>query len=270
MTTNDPRPQYVLGGVRIDLVGSPQAALEEIMAHARSATARALAVASVNLDHVHHFARKPWLFEDDPVGWLCLLDGSPVVRRVREVTGESWPRLAGSDLLDPVLERCASDGVRVGFLGGSEQTHGALRAVLEQRLPTLSISGMWAPARSELTEAAASEALAGRVRDAGTELLVVCLGKPLQETWIAHYGVRTGARVSLAFGAAIDFLAGTSRRAPEAVQNAGVEWMWRFAHEPARLSRRYLIDGPRALASIHRWASPAASRPSALARTPVR
>jgi GT2 family glycosyltransferase len=48
----------------------------------------------------------------------------------------------------------------------------------------------------------------------------------------------------LAFGASADFLAGRVTRAPGWVSDSGMEWGWRLAQEPRRLSRRYLVDGP--------------------------
>ena len=41
-------------------------------------------------------------------------------------------------------------------------------------------------------------------------------------------------------GAAFDFVAGTKRRAPGWMQSAGLEWTFRMASEPRRLSGRYL------------------------------
>jgi exopolysaccharide biosynthesis WecB/TagA/CpsF family protein len=103
---------------------------------------------------------------------------------------------------------------------------------------------MWSPDRSVLSDDAASLDLAADIAEAAPQILFVGLGKPRQERWIARYGPLTGAAVLLAFGAVVDFLAGAAQRAPEAVRDHGWEWAWRLAHEPRRLARRYLLDGP--------------------------
>jgi UDP-N-acetyl-D-mannosaminuronic acid transferase (WecB/TagA/CpsF family) len=41
-------------------------------------------------------------------------------------------------------------------------------------------------------------------------------------------------------GAALDFLAGTHKRAPQFFQNTGLEWLWRMSSDPQRLAPRYL------------------------------
>ncbi|HEX2029589.1 MAG TPA: exopolysaccharide biosynthesis polyprenyl glycosylphosphotransferase, partial [Nitriliruptorales bacterium] len=57
-------------------------------------------------------------------------------------------------------------------------------------------------------------------------------------------GARTGVRAAVAFGAAGDFVAGTSERAPAALRRAGLEWLYRLLKEPDRLARRYLVQAP--------------------------
>ncbi len=47
----------------------------------------------------------------------------------------------------------------------------------------------------------------------------------------------------IGIGMGIGFLAGDVRRAPVWMQRAGLEWTYRLAQEPARLGRRYIVDG---------------------------
>jgi N-acetylglucosaminyldiphosphoundecaprenol N-acetyl-beta-D-mannosaminyltransferase len=213
---------------------------------------RPLAVASANLDHIHHFgargAHRDVIDADAPdLEWLVLLDGAPLVHRSTALTGRDWPLLAGSDLLPCILAAAEDAGATVGFLGGLPRTHAILGQVLAQRHSGLKVAGMWAPPRAELGDPARAAALAGAIAATGVDLLVVSLGKPRQEQWIRRYGRDSGARVLLAFGASADFLAGTARRAPAWVRRLGIEWLYRLVREPRRLARRYLIQGPPAL-----------------------
>ncbi len=216
-----------------------------------------MAVASANLDHVYHFGRGglavPHAMADTgALTWLTLLDGIPIVAVVRGRTGVRWPRLAGADLLVPVLARAEKDGIRVGFLGGREEMHVELRRVIARNFPHLAVSGYWAPDASEVDDPACSDLLAEQVRRSRTDLLVVGLGKPRQEVWIQEHGEQTGARVLLAFGASADFLAGQVKRAPGVFRETGMEWAYRLAMEPRRLAHRYLVDGPVALSRLVR------------------
>jgi UDP-N-acetyl-D-mannosaminuronic acid transferase (WecB/TagA/CpsF family) len=104
---------------------------------------------------------------------------------------------------------------------------------------------MWSPDPQDIETC--SDALVAAIRAAGTDILVVSLGKPRQEQWIDRHGYGTGARIFLPCGGAVDFLAGMTRRAPDWMQRSGLEWFYRLTREPRRLARRYLLQGPFAL-----------------------
>jgi exopolysaccharide biosynthesis WecB/TagA/CpsF family protein len=241
----------VLGGVLVDLLRHDEV-VEAVGDRLDGGPRVPLAIGSANLDHVHHFGRggrsAP---EIDVTGrspeWLILLDGAPMVRRAVSLTGQSWPLLAGSDLLPMLLDTAQATGSRVGFLGGNAQMHDIVRPVLADRYPDLAVAGFWAPHRTDLADGDAAARLAESVRGARVDLLVVGLGKPRQERWIQRHAGASGARVLLAFGAATDFLAGTASRAPHWVRRARVEWLYRLSREPRRLARRYCVQGPPAL-----------------------
>jgi hypothetical protein len=46
----------------------------------------------------------------------------------------------------------------------------------------------------------------------------------------------------LSVGAAFDYEAGAQPAAPRIYGDLGIEWLYRFAHEPRRLFRRYMIE----------------------------
>jgi exopolysaccharide biosynthesis WecB/TagA/CpsF family protein len=82
--------------------------------------------------------------------------------------------------------------------------------------------------------------------------LMVAMGNPLQERWIARHLTATGARLGVGVGAFFDFSAGVVPRAPAWMNRAGVEWAYRLAQEPRRMWRRYLIGNPLFLARVLR------------------
>jgi N-acetylglucosaminyldiphosphoundecaprenol N-acetyl-beta-D-mannosaminyltransferase len=251
-----PWPRLLIGNAIVDLIDR-ESALSLVM-NAVSARDH-LAIASANLDHIYHFSRSGCPESTSAaqaaqsagnVRWLTLLDGVPLVRTAHSLTGRSWPKLSGSDLIEPILARASSAGASVGFLGGAAETHVQLRAMLGTRYPALRLAGTWAPSRAELNSPSGGERIAAEIRATGVDILIVGLGKPRQERWIADYGAATGAAVLLAFGAVVDFVAGRVRRAPEVVTRAGGEWAWRLILEPRRLARRYLVQGPQALVRL--------------------
>ncbi|SDS52807.1 polymer biosynthesis protein, WecB/TagA/CpsF family [Pseudarthrobacter equi] len=232
-----------------------EAAVAAILEHAATGQTP-LGVLSANLDHVNHFGsggRWEGCLDLAPVNWLTLLDGAPLVAKAEGLTGRSWPRLAGSDLIDVLFDGADRNGLSVGFLGGSVEAQQMAHERFRRDRPALRIAGWWTPQRQDLTDRAECTQLIADIRASGVDILVVCLGKPRQELWISEYGALTGAKVLLAFGAVVDFLAGNIRRAPVRVANAGLEWAWRLALEPRRLAKRYLVDGPEAYLKLQRF-----------------
>ena len=241
----------VVGGQRVDLLQRDE--LVGAVSGALIGTRAPLLLASANLDHVYRFEPEADLFATTHAGqWLVLLDGMPLVWACRRATGRAWDQLAGSDILPDLLSRAEALGATVGFLGGPDSLREPLAATLQERWPDLRVTGHWTPPREVIEDDDASALLADVIRDAGTDLLVVGLGKPRQEQWMARHGARTGAKVAAAFGAAAEFVAGTQKRSPHVMSRMGFEWLYRLAREPRRLARRYLAEGPVALARVVR------------------
>ena len=82
-----------------------------------------------------------------------------------------------------------------------------------------------------------SEPVVEEIRNCKADVVLVCLGAPKQELWMAQYGPATGARFMAGLGGALDVFAGTVERAPEAWQKAGMEWCYRLIKEPKRIGR---------------------------------
>jgi exopolysaccharide biosynthesis WecB/TagA/CpsF family protein len=265
-------------GLTVDLVERDEA-LDIVRTRAQSDHLPPLALASLNLDHIHHFGpggrwagtldrdRGARVTLPSTIDWLNLIDGDPIAKQAHRLTGRAWPRLAGSDLANPILDLAEHTGLTVGFLGGSSETHALLTERLARTRPELHVAGCWAPSRDDLADPERSGRLADEVAARGVDILVVGIGKPRQELWIAEYGTRTRAHVLLAFGAVVDFLAGRVRRAPDWAAKAGLEWAWRLILEPRRLAKRYLGQGPAAYFQVRRWSAGRARplQPEALA-----
>ena len=210
-------------------------------------------MASANLDHITHFRSHPEGDGLDPGrmdDWLVLLDGMPLVRAAGRLTGTDYPRLAGADLLPALFTLAEKRHSSVAILGGRPEIGEPLAAAMCGRWPDLRVVGHLTPPRAELADRASSLRIQADLVALRPDLLVVALGKPRQERWMTEYARETGARVVVGFGAAIDFIAGAVPRAPKWMQDAGLEWSYRLLRAPRRMARRYLVQGPVALARL--------------------
>ena len=68
-------------------------------------------------------------------------------------------------------------------------------------------------------------------------LLLVALGVPKQEKWISRFRSVLPPCTVIGVGGSFDVLSGKVHRAPDWVQRAGLEWLYRIFKEPSRLKR---------------------------------
>lgn len=170
---------------------------------------------------------------------LVMNDGLGVSLAAR-MRGERFPEnLNGSDFTVQLLKLSAARGWGVFLLGGEPGVAETAADRLSQRIEHLRIVGTCHGFTGER-----DDLLAQRVRDAGTELLVVAFGSPRQETWIDRNLKATGALIGVGVGAFLDFSAGKVVRAPRWMNVLGVEWCFRLLQEPRRLWRRYIVGNP--------------------------
>lgn len=73
-------------------------------------------------------------------------------------------------------------------------------------------------------------------------LILVAMGNPLQEEWIAEAARVAPGSVMLGVGALFDYLSGAKTRAPPSWRSLRLEWMFRLAREPHRLAKRYTVE----------------------------
>jgi N-acetylglucosaminyldiphosphoundecaprenol N-acetyl-beta-D-mannosaminyltransferase len=177
---------------------------------------------------------------------LVTPDGMPLVWGLRRLGIEDASRVYGPDLTPVILERAAAEGVPVGFYGVTDEVMAAFSARVLERWPSLRIAYRYSPPFRSMTEDEDLKVVED-INASGARILMVGLGCPRQESWMADHRGRIDA-VMVGVGAAFDFIAGAKRQAPLVMQRSGTEWIFRLATEPRRLWRRYLRHNPRFVA----------------------
>jgi N-acetylglucosaminyldiphosphoundecaprenol N-acetyl-beta-D-mannosaminyltransferase len=183
---------------------------------------------------------------------LTVPDGQPLVWAMNALGHDLPSRVYGPELMERYCERSALTGARVFLYGGRNQ--GALVQLalnLRQRHPGVKIVGGYSPPHRELTEEE-REAVAEEINGSHADVVWVGIGVPKQEKWMAEMRSRLEAPVLIGVGAAFDFHAGLVPQAPNWIQESGLEWAYRLAHEPRRLWKRYLRYNPKFVGAFAR------------------
>jgi N-acetylglucosaminyldiphosphoundecaprenol N-acetyl-beta-D-mannosaminyltransferase len=168
---------------------------------------------------------------------LVVADGQPIVFASRWRAPSLPARVAGIDLLEALLTRAQSERFGVYLLGARPGVVDAAARRIGDRWPDLRVCGTADGYFS--AEEAAERARA--VAHSEAQILVVGMGVPRQEYFLETHWPELGASIAIGVGGALEVLAGVQPRAPKVLQRLGLEWLFRLAHEPRRLWRRYLV-----------------------------
>lgn len=168
---------------------------------------------------------------------LVNADGQSVVWASR-LLGRPLPeRVPGIDLFMMLLQLAEDRGYGVYFFGATREV--VLEVVQRARRehPLLCISG-W---HDGYLRAGDTDIVVADVCEHHPEILFVGMPSPQKEYWLSENLERMGVPFSMGVGGSFDVYAGRVKRAPAWMQRHGLEWFYRFAQEPTRMWRRYLV-----------------------------
>jgi len=179
-------------------------------------------------------------------------DGWPVAWFLRRLGASGQDRVSGPDFMVRYCGHAAQRGQAVYLYGSTPATLQALQVRLMTQWPSLRIVGASSPPFRTQTDAELEQDL-DTISASGASVIWVSLGCPKQEIWMHRAHGRIPG-VMLGVGAAFDFIAGTTRRAPAWMRDHGLEWFHRLAHEPRRLAGRYAYTNSLfAWRAAHQW-----------------
>lgn len=166
-------------------------------------------------------------------------DGKPITWGLRLLHNHEQERVAGMDLLPDLLAGAINMQIPVYFLGGTQDVLERTRLHASEKCPDLLVAGMFSPPFRTLT-LAEEEEIVQDINNSGAGLVLVAMGCPKQEKWMASMKGRVQASM-VGIGGALPVMIGAQKRAPRWMQNAGLEWTYRLMQEPRRLFKRYAI-----------------------------
>lgn len=167
---------------------------------------------------------------------LLLPDGVGVTLAARMRGTPLRARYAGIDFGEWLLRYAAENGLSVFLLGGKDGVAEAARERLCAKLQDLTICGVHHGYFEK--DGRKNERILSLIREKKPDLLLVCLGFPTQERWIAeNLSALPSVRLAVGLGGSLDVWSGTKARAPKAMQAIGMEWLWRALSSPAHLKR---------------------------------
>jgi N-acetylglucosaminyldiphosphoundecaprenol N-acetyl-beta-D-mannosaminyltransferase len=177
---------------------------------------------------------------------LSLVDGMPLVWLGRQL-GIPFPeRVAGSSLLERLARERVAAPLRVYFFGGEPGASELAARHIQEFGPGLVAVGHCDPGFGSI-DSMSTPAIRAQINGSGADLLILSLGAKKGHQWIARNQAGLDVPVITHLGAAVNFIAGTVRRAPA----------WNGPGGSARSQSCSDATGPTACSSCAHWFRPA-------------
>jgi len=161
---------------------------------------------------------------------LVVPDGAGVVWAARHL-GHSMPeRVAGYDLVQNVFREAATKQYRIYMLGGAPGIVDKAKKMAEQCYSGIQIVGV----RHGFFSTDDEVEIMNQIKACKPDILLVALGVPRQEKWLAQHMKKLAVPVAIGVGGTFDVMSGTVKRAPLWMQNAKLEWLYRLLSDPKR------------------------------------
>ncbi|MCM3630338.1 WecB/TagA/CpsF family glycosyltransferase [Paenibacillus glycanilyticus] len=199
-------------------------------------------IVTPNVDHLVNLNKDRLFKEVYEKASLRFVDGMPIVLLSKLFKKPLKEKISGADLTPKLIEMAYHKKYKV-FIFGSKP--GVAEAVANKYSKNydnqIQISTYSPPFGFEKQEDELKKCL-GIINEFKPDILLVSLGSPKGELFISQNLKILNVPVCMQVGAAIDFMAGTVKRAPLWMQKVGLEWFYRFLMEPKRMFKRYFVN----------------------------
>ncbi len=222
-------------------LGQPVELLERIMGWV-AAGRRSQRVMYVNAHVLNQSRVDPALRDALEDADLVYCDGYGVRLAARALDVEIPHRMTGADWVWDLASLCEQRNVSVYLLGCEPGVAAQAAQRLRRAHADLEVAGshhgyfeMGSPHDERVVE---------DINARRPDVVLVGMGTPKQELWVQRNAQRLDAKVVWTVGALFDYVSGRVPRAPAALSDNGLEWIFRLAIEPQRMWRRYLVGNP--------------------------
>ena len=257
----------------VDILGFPVARLSIAQVIARITTAiegrvdtrksrseKTLHIVTANAEILYNAYENPTLGELLQQADMITPDGNGTVQAAIKLGQPVPERVTGVDLMWQLLPKAEQQGWRIYLLGASEAVITETVKVIKTDWPMVNLAG-W---HNGYFTAAERPAIIEDILKSGADLIFVALGFPAQDQFILQMQQQFAAglaaeltaepatehdegtqknnskhlpAVAIGVGGSFDAISGNVKRAPQWIQNLGLEWAYRFAQNPKRLKR---------------------------------
>jgi len=216
--------------------------LEDVLkAIHESSQQRQVIVNAINAHGISEAASDPELHSIFSNGVMNIPDGMPLVWISRLKRNPLNRRFPGRQFFLDLCSFAERHGYSIFLLGDTTDTLEGSIKTLGSMFPSLRVAGFYSPSFPFEISSPETDHIIECINNAHPDFVFVALGVPKQEKLMIRMEGKIQAKLMMGIGGTLQYLVGAYPVAPLWMQDAGLEWFWRFAHEPNRLWRRYTV-----------------------------
>lgn len=192
----------------------------------------------INAGKVVSMQKDNRLFESVASCDVINADGQSIVWAARFLGKKLPERVAGIDLMQQLVHLAYEKGYKCFFFGAKEEVVKKVVAIYTEKYSSPIVAGY----RNGYYTKNEEPEVAQQIADSGAQLLFVAITSPRKENFLYKYrDVLSNVNFTMGVGGTFDVISGFTKRAPDWMQNIGLEWFYRLIQEPRRMWYRYLV-----------------------------
>jgi N-acetylglucosaminyldiphosphoundecaprenol N-acetyl-beta-D-mannosaminyltransferase len=169
---------------------------------------------------------------------LINADGQAIVWASRILGQPLKERVAGIDLMENLVELAYNKNFKIFFFGAKEEVVKKVVTNYTFKYSKDIIAGY----RNGYYKKDDEVKIAQQISESGADILFVAIISPTKENFLHdNKEILKDINFVMGVGGSFDVVSGLVKRAPLWMQKIGMEWFYRFAQEPKRMWKRYLI-----------------------------
>lgn len=193
-------------------------------------------VVTANTEIIMHARNDRAYFDNLNAANLVIPDGIGIVIGSKIIGTPIEERLTGFDLMIRLFHLCTEKGYSVYFLGAEPEVIEETVDKVDNRFPSLKVAGYHHGYFEPEDPSVVKE-----IQSAEPDVILVGLGVPRQEQWIAQHRELFPKGLFIGVGGSFDVLAGKVKRAPVFWQKLNLEWLYRLIQRPSRWKRMTVL-----------------------------
>ena len=183
-------------------------------------------------------------------GDYILPDGVGVLLACKMINVGLKENVNGTDMLPFICQMALDNNYSMYLFGAKAGVAALMRRNLVETYPSLRIIG---ERNGYFNGDLAEKEMINEIKELKPDILLVALGVPAQEKWIAEHCDELPCRLMIGVSGLFDFYSGKIKRAPVWLREMGLEWIFRLIMDPKKKLQRYTFGNSSFLIHVLRW-----------------